>query len=224
MPVPVQPQREPNDPSSTPPWKIPSLAPPVLSPSANMHPSLPPERSGARLKRRIAIGAGGAAAASLLVVIAVAALRSHRLFVGKANATGASPSAQLASVDAPSLPASAAGGSAETQPPATTGPVGAPGAAASHDTQAPFAPAAARHELDSKKRDLAKCSRGKAWGYGLATVTFANDGSVDKVALGPSFAGTPTGECASATLATTRIAPFAGAPRPLVYKFYVAPK
>jgi hypothetical protein len=55
-------------------------------------------------------------------------------------------------------------------------------------------------------------------------VTFANDGTVDKVVLAPPLAGTPTGECASASLAATRIAPFAGTPHSVVYKFYVAPK
>jgi hypothetical protein len=90
--------------------------------------------------------------------------------------------------------------------------------------QTPFAPGTAKRTLDSKRRELAKCRRGKAWGYGLATVTFANDGSVDKIALAPPFAGTHTGECATDTLAAARIAPFAGGSRSVPYKFYVAPK
>jgi hypothetical protein len=87
-----------------------------------------------------------------------------------------------------------------------------------------FTPDSAKRALDSTKRDLAKCRHGKAWGYGLATVTFATDGSVDKVALAPPLAGTQTGECAGGALESAHIAPFAGAPRSVTYKFYVSPR
>jgi hypothetical protein len=96
--------------------------------------------------------------------------------------------------------------------------------AAASDKQTPFALDTAKRALDSKRQELAKCRRGKAWGYGVATVTFANDGYVDKIALAPPLVGTQTGECARSALVTARIAPFAGTSHSLAYKFYVAPK
>ena len=80
--------------------------------------------------------------------------------------------------------------------------------------------------MQLQKCTTAKVHEGRSlpWGYDLATVTFANDGSVDKVAIAPPFAGTPTGECPKGTLAAARIAPFAGTPHSLGYRFYVAPQ
>jgi hypothetical protein len=57
----------------------------------------------------------------------------------------------------------------------------------------------------------------------VATVTFANDGSVSEHVVSPPFAGTPTGACVGDALAQAHVAPFVGKPGVLVYRFYVAP-
>jgi hypothetical protein len=99
----------------------------------------------------------------------------------------------------------------------------APAAAPSDSTakpQPPFAAAAARRALEKTKHDLGKCRRGRVYGHGSATVTFANDGSVDRVAVGPPMAGTPTGDCAADALSSVRVAPFSG-PGSVTVKFTV---
>ncbi len=62
------------------------------------------------------------------------------------------------------------------------------------------------------------------WGVAFATVTFANDGSVDHVAVGTPFAGTESATCVAEALGTAHLDPFgdrhAGV---IVYRFYVAP-
>ncbi len=62
--------------------------------------------------------------------------------------------------------------------------------------------------LDGKWRDVAKCRRGKTWGKGSTTITFAGDGSVSHVEVGTPFAGTPTGDCIAGALSSTRVEPF----------------
>jgi serine/threonine-protein kinase len=217
---PVQPPNEAIDVSSPPPWKIPSLVPPVIPVGSSADPSRRQARR-VSLPWRIAIGACSTFVASLIVVVATPRLRSQRLFAAAARAAGTTLSASSASAHSPPPIASSAGGSPETPAPAAQAPVG-PATTAPSEKPAPFALDAAKRALDSKKVELAKCRRGKAWGYDRATVTFANDGSVDKVALAPPLAGTPTGECAASTLAATRIAPFEGGAHPVAYKFYVS--
>jgi hypothetical protein len=58
----------------------------------------------------------------------------------------------------------------------------------------------------------------------MASVTFANDGSVDHVVIGPPFTGTPTGACVGDVLRTVHVPPFGGAPVTYVTRFYVAPQ
>jgi serine/threonine protein kinase len=89
---------------------------------------------------------------------------------------------------------------------------------------APFRNAAAVRALDGKWREVAKCRRGKTWGKGPTTVTFAGDGSVTHVEVGPPFTGTPTGDCIAETLSSTRVEPFSDSSAVLVYRVYVAPK
>ncbi len=97
-------------------------------------------------------------------------------------------------------------------------------AVAQVSSTAPFRNAAAIRSLDGKWREVAKCRRGKAWGKASTTVTFAGDGSVTHVDIGPPFAGTPTGDCIAGTLAATRVEPFGDSEAVLVYRVYVAPK
>jgi hypothetical protein len=86
-----------------------------------------------------------------------------------------------------------------------------------------FTTAGARRALDATSRTVAKCRLGKRWGTALATVTFANDGSVSQVAVGPPFTRTPSGDCVADGLATAHVKPFAGRSTPIVYRFYIAP-
>jgi serine/threonine protein kinase len=224
MHVPAQKAPEGNDPLSMPPTKIPSLVPPVLAVGSGMHPNFYPRRLLSLPWARISIGAGGLAAASLAVLVGTTSLRSHPSSVATANAASDNLSAQSPSVVAPSPAASSSRGPAEKEPAAAQAPTGESVVAAAPDKQTPFALDTAKRALDSKKQELTKCRRGKAWGYGLATVTFSNDGYVDKVALAPPLAGTQTGECARGALVHARIEPFGGTPHSVAYKFYVAPK
>jgi len=83
---------------------------------------------------------------------------------------------------------------------------------------------AARRALDGTSGNVLSCRRGKKWGVALATVTFANDGSVRQVVVGVPFTGTPTGECVAEDLSAARIPPFAGKEGVVVYQFFVALK
>jgi serine/threonine protein kinase len=77
--------------------------------------------------------------------------------------------------------------------------------------------------LDAKWRDVAKCRRGKTWGKGSTTITFAGDGSVSHVDIGLPFAGTPTADCIAEKLGSAHMDPFGDTDATLVYKVYVAP-
>jgi serine/threonine protein kinase len=104
---------------------------------------------------------------------------------------------------------------------------------ASAPTAAPVSPVAATSSsfrsdravraLDAKWRDVAKCRRGKTWGKGSTTITFAGDGSVSHVEIGSPFAGTPTADCIAEKLGGARMDPFGDEDATLVYKVYVAP-
>jgi serine/threonine protein kinase len=203
------------------PNATPSLVPPVLALST---PPPPPKDaslagSGRPARRALAVVASAAAVAVLIVVGTVAVRRPHRASASLASAaaegqgTTAAPPADMPSAHA-SPPAAAA---------AASSPDG-PAAAASDSTsrpQPPFAVAAARRALEKKKHDLGKCRRGRVYGHASATVTFANDGSVDRVAVGPPLAGTPAGDCAAEALSSVHVAPFSGDPGSVSFKFNV---
>ena len=216
---------EPND--LIEPNRVPSLVPPVLTLGAPP----PPRPPGSRMlssRRLLVFGSTAVAAAVVVLFGALAALRSHRAAASVAAATGqpvasASPSAII--LPASSAPSSKGASASSDEPvPAASEPPASSDSTAAARPQASFAPAAARHALDTKKGDVGKCRHGRAWGYASATVTFANDGSVDKVALGPPLAGSPTGTCAAEALATAHVAPFGGSPGSIKYRFYVSPK
>jgi serine/threonine-protein kinase len=202
------------------PNATPSLVPPLLALST---PPPPPPKSGLAdsahgSRRALVVVASAAAVAFAIVGGTVAVRRAHR------------PSASLASgaVEAPVVSTPGPGvdttapPSPATTPPAVAASVQAPAAAQSDSTaqQPVFAAAAARRALEKKKHDLGKCRRGRVYGHGSATVTFANDGSVDRVAVGAPMAGTPTGDCAADALSTVRVAPFSG-PGSVTVKFTV---
>jgi serine/threonine protein kinase len=200
------------------PNKSPSLVPPLLA----LRSEAPPRRAGlGGLPRTLVLGSAAAAAALALLVGGVVALRSHRASASVGTASAASASAAGAPL------ASVAQGGASAQAgaaPSDSSSAPAADSAAAARPDAPFAAAAARRALDAKKHDVGKCRHGRVWGNASATVTFANDGSVDKVVLAPPFAGTPTGVCASEALASVHVAPFSGAPGSVTYRFNVAAK
>jgi hypothetical protein len=129
-----------------------------------------------------------------------------------------------APVAPPSIASAAPLESADAPAQAPPRPVPDSTAVAQVSSTAPFRNAAAIRSLDGRWREVAKCRRGKAWGKASTTVTFAGDGSVTHVDIGPPFAGTPTGDCIAGTLAATRVEPFDDSEAVLVYRVYVAPK
>jgi serine/threonine protein kinase len=139
-----------------------------------------------------------------------------------AHATVVGSGAALASATAP------AAASATATVPATS----SESAHATASTTAPagsFSPPAAKRALDRTWREVGRCRRGKSFGNATATVTFACDGTVDHVDVGPPFTGTPTGDCAITALTAAHVAPFAAGekadPTAVVsYRFYVAPR
>ena len=149
-------------------------------------------------RTRVLIAIGVAVSAILLVVL-VASHGWHH----------AAPSpAPIATVAAPALPPPPP----EVEPPQPT-PAPAP--------TKPFNAYAARRALDGTSRDILSCRRDKKWGVALATVTFANDGSVKEAVVGVPFRGTPTGECVADDLSAAHVAPFAGKEGVVVYQFFV---
>jgi hypothetical protein len=169
---------------------------------------------------RALVAATAVGAASLIVVLgAVAALRSHR-----ASASVATTAASVSSTSAAGPSPAAASSVSLSETPLAASQHAAHDSTPAANAGAGFAPAAARRALDATKRDVGKCRRGRVWGYASATVTFANDGSVDKVTIAPPFGGTPAGACAAEALGAVRVPPFAGAPGSVTYRFYVPPK
>jgi serine/threonine protein kinase len=204
--------------------QIPSLVPPVIAVGTDAHSGRLGGGIPRLFSRRPGALAAGAAALVLGVVGTTAVLRSHRSPEAGQGASVAS--AAVTSAAAPSPEGHSTGPAAAAAPGSLPGssPPSASNSAAANTSAAPFVPGAARRAIDLTKLDVAKCRRGKSWGYAFATVTFTNDGAVDGVAIAPPLAGTPTGACVADVLATVRIAPFEGASRSLSYKFYVSPK
>lgn len=157
------------------------------------------ERYEPRTRLLVAVGFGSSA---LLLAVVVTAHAWHH--------GGPSP-APSATAAAPVLPPPAP----EPEPPPPTPPP-AP--------TRPFNAYAARRSLDGTSRDILSCRRDKKWGVALATVTFANDGSVKDVAVGVPFRGTPAGDCVAEDLSTAHVPPYAGKEGVIVYQFFVALK
>jgi hypothetical protein len=149
---------------------------------------------------------GGAVGAALVVaaLVLVLALRPHT--------SSATVAAQPVPAVSPTAPAAAT--------PSEPTPEPAPASSAA----ARFPYASARRALDATAPDVRRCRKGKVWGIASATVTFANDGSVAKVAVGVPLTGTPTAACVVDALSTVHVAPFGGKPVVLQHRIYVAPK
>jgi eukaryotic-like serine/threonine-protein kinase len=92
-------------------------------------------------------------------------------------------------------------------------------------THKPFNPYKAKLALDKVAKDLRSCRTADGlWGTGGATVYFANDGTVDHIALGPPYRGAPAGTCVTDRLKTAEAPPFDGPPQPVIYMFMVPMK
>jgi eukaryotic-like serine/threonine-protein kinase len=207
--------------------EIPSLVPPVLALGSEPASRAAGAPVAALPRKALVLASAAAAAVVVLATGTVAALRAHRGSASTASATVERAKASAAPATADALqpiasPLASSAASGEAPPDASQQ------RAANDSTTAPpqakFAAAAARRALDATKHDVSRCRHGRVWGYASATVTFANDGSVDKVAVAPRLAGTQTGACAAEALAAVHVAPFGGSPGQVSYRFYVSPK
>ena len=134
--------------------------------------------------------------------------------------------------------ASASAAPAPPTPPASSTPLAPPPSTAvasvASTTPAPPAPepavsdhfpsSAARQALDAVSGEITRCRRGKVWGIGTATVTFANDGTVAHVDVSVPFTGTSTATCVAEAVRTAHVGAFAGKPGVVPYRFFVALK
>lgn len=97
-----------------------------------------------------------------------------------------------------------------------------PSASATHK---PFNPYKAKVALDKVGKDLRACRTADGlWGTGGATVYFASDGTVDRIALGPPYRGAPAGTCVTDRLKAAQAPPFDGPPQPIIYMFMIPMK
>ncbi len=149
--------------------------------------------------RLLAIGSAVLAAATVMILAVLA----------YAPASAASAAA-LAGASLPVPPA------AEQSSPASEAALPQPGE--------PFSTEAAWRALYSTSHEVAGCRRGKVWGGTTATVTFGNDGSVNKVVFRRPFARSTTATCVASVLESVRAPPFHGKQGIVDFWFYVRPR
>jgi hypothetical protein len=215
---------------------IPRLAPPPsFAPVLAELDPVEREESVARHRlpsRPLWIGVAGVVACAAIVAVVFALPRTHRPIQQTVTAMPA-PSAPptVTSVAAPPAPPAAVAALA----PASPAPhVAAPGVAfvarpakppARTDPSVPrFSRAAAKRAIYSATRQVARCRRGRLWGNGMATIAFANDGSVDRVLVDPPFSMTVTGKCVADALGEAHMESFAGRMGYYRFHFYIAPR
>ncbi len=195
-----------------PPPLAPEAPPPVVTP--NRSPSPPFTPAGQRLGRPTA----GLSPTFIAVTTSVAGVLLAILVIllvtwPKAGRGSTAPGASGSRAAEPELPSVAPTGSAS-----------APTAASPPQSSARFSAFAAQRALDATSRDVARCKRSQTWGVAMATVTFANDGSVDHVLVGPPFTGTPTGQCVGDAMSSVHVPPFGGKPAVYIAQFFVPPR
>jgi serine/threonine-protein kinase len=169
------------------------------------------------------------AAATIVALSGLISILAAIKSCSKTNAPVAAASASAAASSAASASASAsAQGSASAAPSAAAAPteptaelLAPPSAPAAPEATTPFSVKVARNALNATGREVAKCRRTKLWGIGEASVTFDNDGTVSHVVVGSPFRGTPSGECVTGVLGGVQVAPFAGKPATINYKFFI---
>ena len=184
-------------------------------PALHLAPPLPPALPDAPVPKKSRTGLiVGLSVAVILGGIGIAAvhfLGPHAPVVTPPVTPSADPTA---SAPEPSATASVA---AVVPPPSASAAVDAGPPPKNH-----FNKRLAMSALDKVGKNLSECRRTKGlWGIGGATIYFANDGTIDKLDVGPPFRGTPEGTCVTDRLMTAKIGPFAGPAPAVVYNFVV---
>jgi len=87
---------------------------------------------------------------------------------------------------------------------------------------AAFNAAVARDALDPAEKAVSKCRHGRLFGPIRTTVTFGNDGAVNRCAVSVPFAGTPAGACVIDAVSGVHMPPFFGKLGTVIYKFNIA--
>jgi outer membrane biosynthesis protein TonB len=88
-----------------------------------------------------------------------------------------------------------------------------------------FNEAVARQRLAGLNSVLVFCKKeGGVTGPGMATVTFAPEGTVTTVTLDPAYSGTPAGDCVANYFRRAKVNPFQGGPRAVTHAFEVPSK
>jgi len=198
----------------------PARAPMVTSPALGYEavPAVSPRRKGPLY---------GVFAFSAAIALGILALVVVRLTSGGGPAPVGSATVLGGRPTLPPSPVPSAVPSAVPSPALTL--VALPPSASVHvnasGTHKPFNPYKAKLALDKVGRDLRACRTADGlWGTGGATVYFANDGTVDHIALGPPYRGAPAGTCVTDKLKTAEAPPFDGPPQPVIYMFMVPMK
>ena len=192
-------------PAPAPPQIITAKLPPPL-PSAHVEPALSP------LEKRVRPPPG-----LTPTFIAVTSSVGGLLLVALILLLATWPKPRRAS--APPAPVAAPMLSRNAPPPAAT--ASTPTATPTPQTRARFPAFAAQRALDGTAHEVGRCRRSDTWGVAKATVTFANDGSVDHVLIGPPFTGTPTGQCVADAMSTVQVPAFGGRPVVYITQFFV---
>jgi hypothetical protein len=91
-------------------------------------------------------------------------------------------------------------------PTSTATPIPKPRATAAR----PFDAEHAKTSLAARLESLPICSRGEVDGPGIAQITWAPSGEVDRVVLSRPYAGTSTGACIARRIAAANVRPFDG--------------
>ncbi len=131
----------------------------------------------------------------------------------------AAPSDTPSSIESPasSSAATAASPSAAAQAPDPSQAVPQPPI-----SMAAFNAAVARDALGPAEKAVSKCRHGRLFGPIRTTVTFGNDGAVNRCAVSVPFAGTPAGACVIDAVSGVHMPPFFGKPGTVIYKFNIA--
>jgi hypothetical protein len=173
--------------------------------------SLPPSLRRLRVLVLVAVVISSLALIALLVLAVYVVGLSKRAMRENRVAPSALPE------PAPAPPPIASTSGTPTNP---TGSPETPASGASAVQTKRLAGGAAISSLNGISARLGTCSRaGGLSGRGAVWVTFARDGSVSHIKVGPPFADTPQGACIVDLYKSARVPPFLGPPGAVIYKF-----
>jgi hypothetical protein len=186
-----------------------------------MHANADKGPKGIRVPRWVvfaSVGALGAAIAQMALCTAVRRSTSHA-------SASASSSTASAAVAASTTDAAKGAPSAATAPPPPTPLPGSAGTAPGTAAGKPFNRTAAITSLRKIGGSFPACRDAtRLWGSGQATISFAPDGSVSSVVVGPPFAKTLAGDCVADKLRAAQAPPYDGKPGVVVYRFVIPKK